>query len=226
MKHTLFGLICICILFSSCSASKKTTNSQASKSSKKINSFEGKVIYDFTMKDRSGEMSDEQCNMLFGKEQVMYYKGDQYFSEFDGMMNMKITYLGGDTLFTGMNGMEAIMFTEVRKNNDPIIDHKIEKGAETINGILCDLLTIESKDGIDYYYYNEKYAIDPAIYKNHVFGHWSFYLEKSKALPLKIVSDMKDFYTEITMKEVIEMKIDASLFSVPDLPRMENPDEQ
>ena len=51
------------------------------------------------IKEKTGQMTDEQAKMFLGSEQIYYIKDGQYKSEMNGMMKMVTTYLGGDTLY-------------------------------------------------------------------------------------------------------------------------------
>ncbi len=208
-------LILLVVGFWSCHSNKKISDSNKS--------FEGKIIYDMKFMDKTGEMTPEQSQMIMGNEQVYWIKRNKYKSEMNGMMKMVQYYLGGDTLYNKMNGVNSLLWINATVNPEKMKDYKIEKNAETVAGINCDLLTIISEDGVDKYFYNKKYNVNPEDFENHEYGFWKFYIEKTKALPIKSISDKKDYYIEITAREITKMPVDDIKFTLPDLPRAKMP---
>lgn len=187
--------------------------------------FEGKIIYDLSYEDKTGQMTKEQSKMFMGDQQVYTIKGNKYKSEMNGMMKMTQYYLGQDTLFNQFVGMNNLLWIDANSNSSEVIDYNIETDVETIAGIRCDLLTINTTEGITKYYYNKDYKIDPKHYSNHEYGFWKFSIEKTNSLPIKSVSDSKDVYYEVVAKEIKKMKIDDSEFALPNLPRIESPEK-
>lgn len=187
--------------------------------------FEGKIVYDLKFEDRTGQMTQEQVVSFMGTEQIYSIKGAKYKSELNGMLKLTQYFVGNDTLFNQMVGMDGIMWINVKENPDSLISYEITKNALEVNGISCDHLKIVSKEGITSYYFNTKYSVDPKNFENHEYGFWKFCIEKTKSLPLKSISDTKSVYFEITAKEIIEMNIDEKVFKIPLLPRIESPEK-
>jgi hypothetical protein len=200
--------------------SSVNTESNSSKSD-----FEGKIIYSLTFEDKTGAMSKEQAKMFMGEQQIYTIKGNKYKSEMNGMMKMTQYYLGQDTLYNQIGGMNNLFWIDATSNPDELISYNIDKNVETIAGINCDLLTIKTKDGTTKYYFNTLYQLNPENYANHEYGFWKFCIDKTKSLPIKSVIDTKDVYMEIVAKEIKEMRIDDSEFNIPNLPRMKSPDK-
>lgn len=222
----LMSIAVICALFA-CNASKKVElTKETDKESPAVvgKSFEGKVFYDFTMKDKSGEMPADMVKMMFGEKQVYTIKKNKYKAEFDGQMSMKQYYLGGDSMFLQMLGVEGLMWNDVRENTDELKSVDIEENAAKVAGVKCNLMTVKSKDQTSQYYYSADYPIDPADYSNHEYGFWKLYVEKSGAVPLKMIVDDNEFYIEATATEIKSMEIDESEFDLPNLPRVKNPE--
>ena len=221
----ILNIIIISIfVFFACNTTKKTSQVVNPIQQEKLKEFEGKIIYDLKFQDKTGEMSPEQVKMLFGEEQIYTMKGHQYKNEMNGMMKITQIYLGGDTLFNHVGGMTDLFWIDATTNPDQFIDFNIQKEVETIAGIKCDLLTINSKEGVTKFYFNKNYYVNPALFKNHEYGFWKFSIEKTNSIPIKSITDTKDQYIEITTKEIKEMKIDDAEFLLPNLPRVESPE--
>jgi hypothetical protein len=227
MKHLKFitiSLFSIVLLTTACNTSKKASQASPSGAAQQLTPFEGKVTYDIKIEDKTGEMTNEETKMLMGDKQIFIMKGDKYKSEMNGMIQMTQIYLGGDTLYNQMKGMKSILWIDVRSASDKMIDYTIQKEAETIAGIKCDLLTIRSEQGTTKYYFNKKYYVNPASFQNHEYGFWKFCIEQTNTIPIKSILDDNEMYLEITAKEIKEMKIDDAEFDVPNLPRVVSPE--
>jgi len=219
----LLSIAFIAILFS-CNSTKKVELTKNESAADASSSFEGKIFYDFLVKDKTGEMPGDMAEMMFGTKQTYTAKKGMYKSEFNGQMGMTQIYPGGDSLFMQMAGIDGLLWNDVNLNSDELKSFDIEKNAAEIAGKSCDVITIKSKDGTSQFYYNEAYAVNPKDFSKHEFAFWKFYVEKAKALPLKIVMDTDDIYLEATATEVKAMKIDDSEFALPDLKRVKNPE--
>jgi len=143
----------------------------------------------------------------------------------NGLMKMTQFYLGEDTLFNQFEGMNSLLWNDATTNPDKLKDFNIEKEVETILGVKCDLLTINSEHGTMKYYFNKKYKVDPENFSNHEYGFWKLCVEKTNSLPIKSISDMDNVYTEVRAKEIKEMVVDEAEFVLPNLPRMKNPEK-
>jgi len=185
--------------------------------------FEGQIVYSLVMKNKAGEMSDEEAKMFMGDEQVYTIKENKYKSEMNGMLRMTQIYLGQDTIYSQMLGAPSVYWIDATSNPDQLIDYKIERGVETIAGIKCDLLTINSQEGTTKYYYNKKYYTNAKNFKRHKYGFWDFCMEKTNAVPLKTSIESKDMFFELTAKEIKSTNIEDDVFSIPQLPREANP---
>ncbi len=225
MQYLKFLTISLPLFLLSCHSTKKIADAKTEKENLTIPEFEGKITYSLTFVDKTGEMSKEQAKMFMGDQQVYTIKGDKYKSEMNGMMKITQYYLGHDTLYTQIGGMNNILWIDVTSNPDQLISFTIDKNADIVAGIHCDLVTIKSTEGITKYYFNKKYKINPINYSKHEYGFWKLLIDKTKALPLKSISDTKDLYIEIVAKEIKEMKVADAEFIVPDLPRVKSPEQ-
>ncbi len=191
---------------------------------KMLTQFEGQITYALSIKDKTGEMSVEETKMFMGDEQVYTMKGNKYRSEMNGMLNMTQIYLGQDTIYSQMLGAEAVYWIDATRNTDQMIDYKIEQNVETIAGVECDLLTINSEEGTTKYYFNKKYYSNAKNFKRHKYGFWNFCMDKTNAIPLKSSIESKDMFIEVTAKNINEAKVSDEAFEIPNLPREANPE--
>ncbi len=211
---------CLFLFFVSCSTTQKTSQTKEENSS---NSFEGTITYDLVMEDKTGEMTSEQMKNFMGNEQIYMIKGNKYKTKMNGVLEMTQYYIGGDTLYNHLG--ENLLWIDSTKNPDELINFEIKENVEKVNGIPCDLLTIQSKKETTHYYFNRSYGINPTDYVKHEYGFWKFCIEKTQSMPLKIINDSEDLHLEMVAKQIAPMKIDESEFILPDLPRLESPEE-
>ena len=127
-------------------------------------------------------------------------------------------------MYNKIGSVPGLLWIDATVDDDPIISHTIEKEVETILGVKCDLLTIVSKEGVSKYYYNKKYPMAPGSFNKHKYGQWKFYHEKTNAIPLKSITEDNEIYFEQTAKEIKEIEIDDSEFTLPNLPRIKSPE--
>ena len=65
------------------------------------------------------------------------------------------------------------------------------------------------------YYFNEKLKIDPALFKDHRYMNYGFIVSLTKALPLKVIAETKQFRMESVATEIIPQKLEKSFFAIP-----------
>lgn len=181
--------------------------------------FEGDIIYDFEMIDKTGETSSEQLKMVMGDYQTFTIKGNKYRNSFDGLLEMTQIYDGKDTIFQYMNGVPNLQWIDAAAYDDHIIESNIVENADTIAGYNCHLLTVTTSEEKHQYYYSPHIAINPDDYRNHKYGFWDFFVSKTNSLPLKVVTESDSEIITIEAVEVNEMKIGDYKFELPDLPK-------
>jgi len=179
--------------------------------------FEGRIIYSNKYMSKLPEPNSEQLTSIMGKRQEYIIKGNNYKSLTDGMVAKWQMYRAKENkMYYSMAGKDAILWTDAGMNEDVILQSEIHKNAITILGYSCDELVLTCKSGVQKYYYNTKLKIDPATFAEHKFGNWSEILNRTKALPLKMIVDNSMFTIESTATEVIPSKIEDSVFELPE----------
>ena len=191
---------------------------------KMLTQFEGQITYALSIVDKSGEMTEDETKMFMGDKQIYTMKENKYRSEMNGVLNMTQIYLGQDTIYSQMLGAEAVYWIDATSNTDRMIDYKIERSVETIAGVDCDLLIINSEEGTTKYYFNNEYYSNAKNFKHHKYGFWNFCMEKTNAIPLKTTIESKDMFIEATATNINEAKVSDEAFIVPDLPREATPE--
>lgn len=188
--------------------------------------FEGEIQYALKFHDNTGTMSDQQAVQLLGTEQAYSIKSRRYRSEMNGLLQATQVYTGGDTLYSLMKGVNAILFTRVNTNPDSLISYEIKPLGEKIAGYACDLLEIKSRDGLLQYWFSKDVVVNSADFQGHQYGFWKLSLELTGgALPLKSINDTKKMRMEIVAVAVRAGKVDDAQFVLPTgLPLVPSPE--
>ena len=183
--------------------------------------FEGEVIYDIKLEDKKHGISFSQNARLIGIESTYLYKDGKYKAMTQGGMPIHQIYPGGDTLFTHLLSVDAILWTDVKENNDAILETKLDEDVEEVNGVMCSLLTLSLESGSLQYYFSKLYPANPVLFEQHKLNFWSFCTKETGALPLKIITDTKSNYCELTAKSILRRTISDDEFNIPPFQRIE-----
>lgn len=179
-------------------------------------SFEGKITYANTYKSKNPQMPDMQLAMMMGTTHKYFIKNGNYKMEMNGLMIKWLLYVNDDNkLYSKMANSEAVLWSDGAVNKKIIVDSKINKGVLDILGYKCDELVLTCKKGVEKYYFNAALKVDASLFKSHKYGNWYAFLEKSNAMPLKIVLDNEEIYMESIATDVKKTSLDASYFKLP-----------
>ncbi|PSL44867.1 hypothetical protein CLV51_105240 [Chitinophaga niastensis] len=180
-------------------------------------SFEGKITYANSCKSKLPNLKDEQLNSMMGTTQEYYIKGDNYKSTFNGSFIKSQIYSGAENRsYTLTAKSDTLYWEDYGQNKDVATTYEIEKGKETIMGVLCDVLIVSAPHSKAYYYYNGKYGIDPELFKRHLYGNWYYFISKTRSLPLKTVYENDQFILTSIAVNIAPAKLDDSLFKISD----------
>ncbi len=179
--------------------------------------FEGNVVYQNTYKSKSPAIKDEQLNAMMGTRQDYYVKGGDYKSETNGQFMVWQLYVNKDNkLYSKLANSQAVLWNDGATNPDNVLGSELHKAAVKILGYVCDELVLNCKSGIQKYYFSAKLPVDSKLYTQHQFGNYYAYLQKARAVPLKIIIENAQFTMESTATEVKPMKLSQSMFMLPE----------
>lgn len=180
-------------------------------------SFEGKITYHFTYKDKTGKLFSSQKDVrnLLGNRQVYYYKHGKYRSRLNGKWEKSSFYLGDDKVYSTKKYIRAVMWLPAAKTPSEVISYKITRDAKRIKGWRCDLLEVKMEEGTILCYYHPRIGAEPDSYTSHNYRLWSYCISKTGALPLKFIYESNKEYLELTVDEVNEKMLEDELFELP-----------
>ncbi|MDT7830783.1 hypothetical protein RQM59_00235 [Flavobacteriaceae bacterium S356] len=179
--------------------------------------FEGIIKFKVELKDKTGEVSDQQMKEFIGDEQIYYLKKDKYKSVMNGLLRGTLFYNGNDTVYTKMNGTEALMYNLVTTSEDEkVISYEFKHTEEKVAGFECKLMLVKTNKTNYQYYYSDKVSINPEYYKNHHMNLWSFFMTKTNGgISLKVISESEEFKSTMIAQSVKREEIDTVIFEKP-----------
>jgi hypothetical protein len=178
--------------------------------------FEGKIVYKNSLVSKIPQLTDAQLTGLMGDRQEYYIKNANYKSVLNGTYSqMQVFKPGENRIYHKLSLSDTLYWIDAGKENDPVISHSVERQKETILGYLCDVIHIQTQNGTISYYFNEKLKIDPELFKDHRYMNYGFIVQLAKALPLKAVTETKQFTMVSTATEITPEKLEDSFFAIP-----------
>ena len=179
-------------------------------------SFEGKIFYANTYKNKKPKMTDQQWSSMMGSTQEYLIKGGNYKTILNGTLVQWQLYINKDNkCYNKMSNSETVFWNDASVQGDEILKVEVNKGVTEILGYKCDEVIFTCKSGIQKYYFNTKLSVDTKLFTNHKFGNWFDYLSKSNSLPLKSIIETAQFTMETIATEVQPMKLDNKTFELP-----------
>lgn len=178
--------------------------------------FEGEIVYHNTYKSKTPGLKDEQLNTMMGSVQYYFVKGGNYKSETNGSFMLWQLYSNTDNkLYNKLASSPVILWNDATSNADTVLSSSLHKGVTTILGYQCDELVLNCRSGVQKYYFSTKLPVDAKLYAHHNYGNYYAYLQKTNALPLKVVIDNAQLTMEGIATEVKPMKLDKAKFMLP-----------
>jgi hypothetical protein len=179
--------------------------------------FEGMISYDNSYLSKTSEMSSEQLNNLMGTEQAYVIKGNKYKSAFNGVFMSLHLYRGDENRSYTITGQsDTIYWEDYGVSYDEAINYEIHKHQDTILGVSCDLIIVQTENSLMHFYYNSMYGVNPDLFSQHHYANWYYTISKTKALPLKTVVENIDFIMTSVAIEVKPMILEDGIFEILD----------
>jgi hypothetical protein len=161
-------------------------------------------------------LKDAQLATMMGTTQDYDIKGADYKSVFNGSyIKMQLYNSKENRSYTLTAKSDSLYWEDYSKNNDVATKFEIQKAKETVMGVLCDVLIVYTPKSKTSYYYSSKYGVNPALFNKHEYGNWYYVISKTKALPLKTISENEQFTLISTAVNISPMKLEAKVFELP-----------
>lgn len=151
---------------------------------------------------------------MIGNEMHYYMKGSNYKSLVNGTVSQWEIYVNKKVYVKTLT-KDSALWHDVTTNHDTIYKTELKKSDTTILGYNCDKLTFVCNSGIQIYYFNSKFYVDPLLYIDHKEGNWYAYLEQAKAIALKEVIQRKYYIFIITATSVEQKNLEDKIFLLP-----------
>jgi hypothetical protein len=177
--------------------------------------FEGKMSLTNSYQSKIPNVTSEQLTAMFGSIQEYFIKDGSYKSVVNGTFIQWQLYVNADNkLYNKYANSDTVNWNDGAINTDGVLKSEINKNVIKILGYDCDELILTCKSGVQKYYYNAAFGIDPVLYSKHLFGNWFSYVSLAKALPLKMIFENAQFVAEMVVTEITPMKFNEAFFEL------------
>ena len=148
--------------------------------------FEGKIIYHVSYKSKSPALTAEQLGSFIGTQQEYLVKGGNYKTVVatPAMLQWQLFINSENKLYNKFTNSETLLWNDAGVYADSVLAFQINKGATEVSGYKCDELVLTCKSGLQKYYFNGQFKVDPSLFLKHKYGNWYAYVSKAGALPL------------------------------------------
>lgn len=177
--------------------------------------FEGKSVYKINYESKSPQVSSDQLNSLMGTKQIYSIKGGNYKSLFNGVFLKFQIYRNDENRIYNLTAKsDTLYYEDYSKNIDKALSYEIKKNQDTIMGLPCDLIIVKAEKSKILVYFNSNYTVNPELFKEHNYGNWYYIISKTKALPLKTVTETEQFIMTSIATEITPMKLENNVFEI------------
>jgi hypothetical protein len=178
--------------------------------------FEGMVVYRNTYKSKSATVTDQQYKAMFGSTLNWYIQNGCYKSDTDGSFFKSQLYIHTENrIYSKLASSDKLLYDDASYSNNPVLSSKLHKNVATILGYRCDELILNTKAGVQRYYFTHKLPINGKLYQKHKYGNWSDFLNQSNAVPLQMVIEMPQMVMTSIANQVKPMKLNPTMFTLP-----------
>ena len=109
---------------------------------------------------------------------------------------------------------DTLYWEDYSLNKVKVISYEIKKRQDTILGVPCPVIIIQSQMSKTYFYYNSKYGINPELFARYNYGNWYYIMSKVKALPLKTIYENEQFIMTRVATEITPLKLEGNVFEI------------
>lgn len=177
--------------------------------------FEGLLTYSINYKSKLPNMSSNQLNNLMGTKQWYAIKYSNYKSVYNGSFIKLQIYRNDENRNYSLTAKsDTLYYEDYSKNKDKALSYEIKRNQDTIMGIPCDLLIVKAEKSKTLIYFNSEYKVNPELFKNHNYGNWYYIISKTKALPLKTVTETEQFIMTSIATEIKPMQLNDNVFEI------------
>lgn len=178
-------------------------------------SFEGMLVYSVNYESKSSNVTSDQLNSLMGTKQWYAIKEGNYKSVFNGNFIKLQIYRNDENRNYNLTAKSDTLYYEnYNVNKDKPLSYEIKKNQDTIMGISCDLIIVKTEKSKTLFYFNSDYKVNSELFKEHNYGNWHYIISKTKALPLKIVTETAQFIMTSVATEITPMKLNDNVFEI------------
>jgi len=185
--------------------------------------FEGVIKFNLAYSTTNPGINLNEYTTFFGDSYISYIKPGLYRQDYPNAQGIECVYYDYKTNLYYFKYVKIDTLYTI-DCSIPLADELIEysDSTETVMGYKCKSIYLSSQNMNSLYFYAEDLYVDPAFYVNHKLGSYDQFTALTKAIYLKIISNMGDVNCITTADSIVEMKLSDTIFILPDLPRKKN----
>jgi tetratricopeptide (TPR) repeat protein len=176
--------------------------------------FEGKVVYQNVVKDKSGNYTSKEIEHMIGDYYTYYVKGNKNRTEASGLYKGIKLYAGGDTIYSFEANADTVYYELISEKQEEVIDWEIIEEGPEILGFKTKRFFYQTLQESNEIYYSDELQIEVQD-KDIDPGAWNFFYHMTSSVGLKSLLDDPENTIEALASKVIAIELPESLFEVP-----------
>ncbi len=188
--------------------------------------FEGEIKYKVEYESLDNRIPKEMFEKEFGKSFSAYVKEDRYAMVYhatgqQGWMKVIVRLYEGYT-YTEFEKSDTISKVKFGKEKNKLLNFiKNKDDKKEVLGELCESITIEYELDPDAffptqkgkYYFNPKYKLNSALYKNYTDSFWNLYVKESESISIRNEVEYQSIFKSISeATSIVSKEISFEVF--------------
>jgi hypothetical protein len=208
-------IIYVLLLGTSCF---EKTNSQLTEKKE----FEGKIIYEVSVESKMKDFTSKELQEIYGTKMTKFFKSGNFKMSFNGKDINTIFYLNDENKeYNYRNGIDTLFVTSYDNETRKLISAEFQKEKQKILNRECKFLIHDMGKTKNYYWFDPAIYMNPKNYEKCKFSFADKYFKQAKSPWLKYIYSGENFTLTYTAIEIIEERIEDSVFVFPEFPKKE-----
>lgn len=181
--------------------------------------FEGIITYVTTVESKTPDFSNTMVQNAYGDIMTLYYKNGNYKMVFNGDDIRAIYYLRSkNTMYTVRKGIDTLFASPCDAEPRPLVSSVYKVNAEVILKRKCDQVVNDLGEVKNFYWFDPSLYVDPAHFKQHLFGHVNVYFEKARSFWIKYKFEAPLLHVTHTATKIKRTRLPDNTFELPAFP--------
>lgn len=188
--------------------------------------FEGEVHYHNEVIKKDSSFDVTSIISYPSKGSILYFKNGDWMQTPDTGI-VEYTYFNHITNrnIYKMRYLDTLLFYNYNKlsaDQPPVTSVTVIENADTILGLKCNKVTLETAARKLSFFYNPELKIDPEWFKNTSGGYYNIIYENTKALYLQVIIETDSYISIVKAEKIVKRKLPDNFFpNVSTMPSVE-----